>query len=96
MMKVFAENPNSFLDDFSKQFEAGFMDLVRRRWRTKRIEANKVYNEYIQDRAHIHMNATKWVTLTEFVAYLNKLGLVEVEETEKAICMFLNIFFEPL
>jgi DNA/RNA-binding protein KIN17 len=31
MMQVFAENPNSFTDDFSKQFEEGFMDILRRR-----------------------------------------------------------------
>jgi hypothetical protein len=31
MMKVFAENPDKFTDDFSKQFEEGFMDIVRRR-----------------------------------------------------------------
>ena len=36
------------------------------RHRTKRIRANQVYNEYIQDRNHIHMNSTRWTTLTEF------------------------------
>lgn len=93
MMKVFSENPDAFLDDFSKQFENGFMDLVRRRWRTKRIAANKVYNEYIQDRQHIHMNGTKWTTLGEFVKYLGKAALCEVEETEKGWCAFALGYF---
>jgi hypothetical protein len=31
MMQVFSENPERFTDDFSKQFEEGFMDIVRRR-----------------------------------------------------------------
>jgi len=31
MMQVFSENPKSFIDDFSKQFEKGFMDIVRRK-----------------------------------------------------------------
>ncbi len=36
--------------------------------------AKNVYNEYITDRHHVHMNSTKWLTLTEFVKYLGKTG----------------------
>lgn len=36
--------------------------------------AKNVYNEYITDRHHVHMNATRWLTLTEFVKYLGKSG----------------------
>jgi DNA/RNA-binding protein KIN17 len=59
--------------------------LLRRgvRYNTKRIRANQVYQEYIQDKNHIHMNSTKWVSLTEFVKYLGKEGIVRVDETEK-------------
>ena len=39
-----------------------------------RVSAKNVYNEYIQDRHHIHMNSTKWLTLTEFVKYLGREG----------------------
>jgi hypothetical protein len=42
-MLVFSENPESFLDDFSKEFEKVYMDLVSRRWKTKRVNANKVH-----------------------------------------------------
>lgn len=48
-----------------------------------RIEAHKVYNEYIQDKQHVHMNSTKWLTLTEYVKYLGREGFCKVEETEK-------------
>ena len=34
-------------------------------------------------RQHIHMNSTKWLTLTEFIKYLGKLGKVKVDETPK-------------
>ena len=34
-------------------------------------------------RDHIHMNATKWLTLTEFVQYLGKTGQCRVDETPK-------------
>lgn len=39
-----------------------------------RVLAKNVYNEYINDRHHVHMNSTKWLTLTEFVKYLGKTG----------------------
>lgn len=53
------------------------------RYNTKRIRANQVYQEYIQDKHHVHMNATKWVTLTDFVKHLGKEGIVRVDETDK-------------
>lgn len=37
----------------------------------------------IADKAHIHMNSTKWDTLTTFVKYLGKQGHCLVDETEK-------------
>eukprot|EP00961_Rhodomonas_salina_P020791 279756-Rhodomonas_salina.1 len=43
--------------------------------------------EVISERHHIHLNATKWLTLTEFVAYLGKEGLAEVDVDEEVqIC----------
>ena len=45
--------------------------------------ANQVYNEYISDRNHLHMNSTIWETLTHFIKYLGKEGIAEVDETEK-------------
>lgn len=42
---------------------------------TKRVGANVVYQEYISDREHLHMNSTQWETLTEFVKWLGKEGV---------------------
>lgn len=39
-----------------------------------RVSAKVVYNEFIASRDHIHMNSTRWYTLTEFVKYLGKEG----------------------
>lgn len=58
------------------------MVLVNR-FGTKRILANRVYQEYIGDKSHLHMNATRWVTLTEFVKHLGRTGVAKVDETEK-------------
>ncbi|KAJ3410630.1 hypothetical protein HDV05_003521 [Chytridiales sp. JEL 0842] len=46
---------------------------------------NMVYQEYISDRNHIHMNATRWNSLTEFAHYLAREGICEVDETEKGL-----------
>ena len=54
-----------------------------RRFGTKRVKANNVYQEYIQDKHHLHMNSTRWVTLTEFVKHLGRTGVARVDETEK-------------
>mmetsp|Transcript_25063 Transcript_25063/g.54648 ORF Transcript_25063/g.54648 Transcript_25063/m.54648 type:complete len:499 (-) Transcript_25063:11-1507(-) len=82
-MKIFAENADGFMDSFSSEFEAAYMDTLRRRHGTKRMNANNVYQEVIQDKNHVHMNSTKWATLSDFVQYLGKVGKCVVEETER-------------
>jgi len=77
-----AANPDKFQDEFSKQFLGDFLDLLRRRWGTKRVWNNAVYNEYIMDRDHVHMNSTKWLTLSEFTEWLGKNGYCEVDYQE--------------
>ncbi|RSH93142.1 hypothetical protein EHS25_007495 [Saitozyma podzolica] len=71
--------------EFSRQFQYEFVTLLRTRHQTNRVQANKVYNEYIQDKHHVHMNATRWVTLSGFVQTLGKAGTVKVEEDDKGI-----------
>lgn len=57
--------------------------MVPSRFGTKRVRANQVYQEYISDKSHLHMNSTRWVTLTEFVKHLGRTGVARVDETEK-------------
>ncbi|XP_029902138.1 DNA/RNA-binding protein KIN17 [Myripristis murdjan] len=78
-----SENPNQFMDYFSEEFKNDFLELIRRRFGTKRVHNNIVYNEYISDREHIHMNSTQWETLTDFTKWLGKEGLCKVDETPK-------------
>ncbi|KAI3679957.1 hypothetical protein L2E82_50693 [Cichorium intybus] len=56
---------------------------MKRSHRFSRIAATVVYNEYIADRHHVHMNSTQWATLTEFIKHLGKTGKCKVEETPK-------------
>ncbi|KAI8781936.1 DNA/RNA-binding protein KIN17 [Biomphalaria glabrata] len=80
---LFAENPDKHIDSFSKDFETEYLELLRRRFGTKRVHANLVYQEYISFREHVHMNSTQWETLTDFVKYLGKEGKCVVDYTEK-------------
>jgi DNA/RNA-binding protein KIN17 len=82
-MRIFAQNPNSILDTFSKEFEKGYLQILSHSHGTKRVFANRVYQEYIADKNHVHMNSTVWTTLTGFCKYLGKEGKCIVDETEK-------------
>eukprot|EP00918_Siedleckia_nematoides_P072734 GHVU01158761.1.p1 GENE.GHVU01158761.1~~GHVU01158761.1.p1 ORF type:complete len:467 (+),score=108.95 GHVU01158761.1:944-2344(+) len=83
MMKVFTERPKKFMDEFSRDFEFSFMQLMRTRYCRTKILANTVYCDMISDKQHIHMNSTLWVTLSEFVSYLGESKQCTVEWTEK-------------
>lgn len=66
------------VDRYTEMFERDFLRLLRLTHGEKKIEANKFYNEYIQDRDHIHMNATRFNSLTRFVLHLGKTGKVRL------------------
>lgn len=80
---LFADNSRRFIDDFSYEFAKGYIQILKRQFGSKRVNANRVYQEYIHDRDHVHMNGTRWVTLTGFVKWLGKTGQAVVDETEK-------------
>lgn len=78
-----SEDPNQFMDYFSDEFKRDFLELLRRRFGTKRVHNNIVYNEYISHREHVHMNSTQWETLTDFTKWIGKEGMAKVDETPK-------------
>jgi DNA/RNA-binding protein KIN17 len=59
------------------------VSLLRTAHGEKWIGANKFYNEYIRDKEHVHMNSTRWSSLTEFAKHLGRSGIVNVKEDEK-------------
>ncbi|CRH01249.1 DNA/RNA-binding protein KIN17, putative [Plasmodium relictum] len=82
-MQIFCQDANKFMDEYSSMFEKEFMRLMKTRFCRTRILANTVYTNLISDKTHIHMNATVWVTLTDFVLYLGKTGKCKIEHTER-------------
>ncbi|KAJ8608248.1 hypothetical protein CTAYLR_009480 [Chrysophaeum taylorii] len=82
-MRLFAENPGRVMEKYSLEFEKNFLEVLSHRHGTKRVAANVVYQEYIADKQHVHMNATRWETLTTFCKYLGRAGQCLVDETER-------------
>lgn len=76
----------SAIEKYSSDFSSAFLRLLKINHGTKKINANKFYQEYIlSDRDHVHMNSTKWGSLTQYVKHIGSKGLVKVEipETEE-------------
>lgn len=82
-MQLVGEDPKKYIHGFSNDFQRDFLQLLRVAHGEKFIGANRFYNEYIRDKEHVHMNATKWNSLTEFVKHLGREGIVNVKEDEK-------------
>ncbi|XP_034947341.1 DNA/RNA-binding protein KIN17 [Chelonus insularis] len=82
-MLLFADSQHKYMDQFSREFSDGYLNLLKRQFGTRRVSANRVYQDYITDRHHIHMNATIWYSLTAFVKWLGRTGKCVVDETEK-------------
>jgi DNA/RNA-binding protein KIN17 len=82
-MEIFGQNPTKIVDAYSRDFETSFLEHLRRTHPFSRVAANLVYNEFIHDRNHVHMNSTKWITLSDFVKYLGREGKCKVEDTDK-------------
>ena len=84
-MLLVGEDPRKAINDFSNQFSRDFLQLLRTAHGEKKINVNHFYQEYIAEKEHVHMNATKWPSLTEYTKYLGREGICRVEESEKGL-----------
>jgi DNA/RNA-binding protein KIN17 len=84
-MLVVGENAKKFISDYSGQFQRDFLQLLRTSHGEKKVQLNHFYQEYISNKEHVHLNATKWPSLTEFAKFLGREGICRVEEDDKGI-----------
>ena len=82
-MELFGQNQSRFIDGYSEEFLKEFLQLMSISHRNSRVAANVVYNEFIANKQHTHMNSTRWTSLTEFVKYLGREGIARIDETPK-------------
>ncbi|KAK4697040.1 DNA/RNA-binding protein KIN17, partial [Lecanoromycetidae sp. Uapishka_2] len=82
-MQVIGETgANKVIGDYSNQFQHDFIQLLRTSHNTKAVHINHFYQQMISDKEHVHMNSTKWPSLTEFAKHLGREGICRVEEKE--------------
>ncbi|EEP79303.1 hypothetical protein UREG_04149 [Uncinocarpus reesii 1704] len=84
-MLLVGEDPKKYIQGYSNDFQKDFIQLLKTSHGEKQVQINHFYQEYIANKEHIHMNATKWSSLTEFAKYLGREGICRVEEGEKGI-----------
>ncbi|KAL9014849.1 MAG: hypothetical protein Q9173_000516 [Seirophora scorigena] len=84
-MLLVGEDPRKYINDFSNQFQRDFLQLLRTAHGEKKVHMNHFYQEYIANKEHVHMNSTKWPSLTEFAKHLGRDGLCRVEDLEKGL-----------
>ena len=82
MLQV-GENSNNAINEFSKELQHDFLQLLRTSHGTKSVHINHFYQEYIGNKQHVHLNATKWKSLTELAKYLGREGICRVEEIDE-------------
>lgn len=61
-MLLFGQDPDAIIDRISAEFQAGYLDVLKRNYPNLRCHCNDAYRDYITDKQHVHMNATKRVT----------------------------------
>lgn len=79
------EGSQRVISDYSKDFQHDFVQLLRTSHNTKPVHMNHFYQQYIADKEHVHMNATRWPSLTEFAKHLGREGICRVEENDKGL-----------
>ncbi|KAI9786868.1 MAG: hypothetical protein M1839_005099 [Geoglossum umbratile] len=84
-MLLVGEDPRKAINEFSNQFLKDFLQLLKTAHGEKKVHINHFYQEYISNKEHTHMNATRWPSLTEFAKYLGREGLCRVEDNEKGL-----------
>ena len=84
-MQAVGADPKKAINEFSDEFLRNFMQQLRTGHGEKAVQINHFYQGIIAQKDHVHINATKWSSLTEFAKHLAREGLCRVEETEKGI-----------
>lgn len=80
-MLDFNADPDKYINRFSEEFESSFLEMVKMKYGPGVLmPINKAYNEFINDSHRVHLNSTRWATLTDFAMYLEASGLAEVRK----------------
>jgi len=84
-IQAVGEDTRKAISEYSQQFHNDFIRLLRTSHVEKAVHINQFYQEYIRDKNHIHMNASRWHSLTDYGKYLGREGICRVTENEKGM-----------
>ncbi|KAI5955087.1 hypothetical protein KGF54_001648 [Candida jiufengensis] len=73
-----SDSSSNIIQNYSNEFQKNFINLLKQNHNNKKINANKFYQEYILQKDHVHMNVTRWKSLTSFIKYMGSNGIVKV------------------
>lgn len=74
--------------NYSKQFQDSFIAQLRNYHGEKKINANRFYNQLIQQKDHVHLSATRWTSLSQFIQDVARQGIINtsvVDETDQSL-----------
>jgi DNA/RNA-binding protein KIN17 len=80
--QILSDNPQKYISQYTEDFKREFLQLLRTGHREKPVHLNTFYQSYIADKHHVHLNATRFSSLTEFAKYLGREGICRVTEEE--------------
>ncbi|KAH8751276.1 domain of Kin17 curved DNA-binding protein-domain-containing protein [Diaporthe sp. PMI_573] len=78
-------NVNQAVKQYSQQFKSDFLNLLHLNHLEKSVQVLRFYQAYISNRDHVHLNVTRWDSLTDFTKWLGQEGLCQVEEKNDGI-----------
>ena len=84
-MQRIASNPDMYIDNYSKIFAKGYLDILKRLYKDKYISANKVYDIYISENNSISLNSTKWESLVKFIEHLKQHNKISIQPKDNDI-----------
>ena len=71
-MEMFSENSTKFMDEFSREFEQGMIEIIKRKARSQRKNANELYRDFVMDLGRKGMCEVDETEKGWFVMYIDR------------------------
>jgi DNA/RNA-binding protein KIN17 len=81
-MQMVGSNPQKYIQQYSNDFKRDFVQLLRTSHGEKSVHINRFYQNYIANKEHVHLNSTRWQSLTEFAKFAARENICRVTEED--------------
>lgn len=83
VVRQFAVNPQQYIEENSKEFEEGFLNILRQRPANTFYSINSINNELVKDRNVPRLPSTKWPRMQHFLEDIEQRAIIETSEDSK-------------